>query len=472
MKNLYLAIIFMFLVASVQAQFSQSQVALNKAVKEQNYSIRYTFSQPDGDDAWHRLNHDDSAWEKAKNFDALALAVEKSKAAKVYIRIEVKHTSSSLNNLYFKIRHSGPFSLYVNGKRVNGSDKAVRELTNYVICARRPEVLGRNIYAIEFSPDSGMPSFLEIQMMQSPWLSTDEGQYRPAPVMSGMIRDAAICIGGDNAWYMTGTTGDETFLCPNPKCWLINPGIQVFRSMDLKKWTSLGYVWTFDHDGTWNKDFGNFCGRTPARGIFAPEIKYIHGKYWINYSVNACKDNRFFGIGLLSSDKAEGPYHEISPSKPITDGFDSNLFVDDDGTTYLLKHGGLIAKMKSDLSGLAEPFRNLAAANYPYVGYEGVHLFKYKGKYYLTSSDWNVHSDGKISYDSMVATADCIYGPYSNRYCALRFGGHNGYCVAPDGNIYATIWCYPDGDYHWQRVSIVKMQVGKDGLLRISNLKK
>lgn len=129
----------------------------------------------------------------------------------------------------------------------------------------------------------------------------------------------------------------------------------------------------------------------------------------------------------------------------------------------MLKHGGLIARMKKDYSGLEEPFRHLGAANYPVVGYEGVFLFKHKGKYYLTSSDWNVHSDGKISYDSMIASADQIYGPYSDRYCAIRFGGHNGYFEDKDGQVYATVWCYPDGSKHWQKVSIVKMNLESNG---------
>ena len=256
------------------------------------------------------------------------------------------------------------------------------------------------------------------------------------------------------------------FLKPNPNYWLINSGIQVFRSTDLITWKSLGYVWTFDKDGTWNKEFGKFGGRGPARAIFAPEIKYHKGKYWINYSVNNVTGKRSFGIGLLYSDKPEGPHQEVSPDHPLTDGFDSNLFFDEDGAVYLLKHGGEIARLKDDMSGIAGTFHHLSPANYPNVGYEGVHLLKHKGRYYLTSADWNVHRDGKVSYDSMVAVADHIDGPYGNRYCALRYGGHNSYFSGPDGQLYATIWCYPDQDEHWQKVSILKMSLGRGGIIK------
>ena len=158
----------------------------------------------------------------------------------------------------------------------------------------------------------------------------------------------------------------------------------------------------------------------------------------------------------------------MSPDKPIADGFDPSLFEDDDGTVYLLKQGGEIAPLKPDMTGIAEPFRALPAANYPFVGYEGVSLFKRAGRYYLAAADWNVHADGGQSYDCMLASATNIFGPYGSRYNALRFGGHNGWFQDGDGNWNATVWCYPDHDPHWQKVSIVRMNFGTDGQFHIA----
>ena len=428
--------------------------------------ICYSFIKPDGDDFWRVLNHDDSRWRKAHDASEIAAAVAKEKPAEVYVRIEVNHTPETLNNFYFRMRNSGSVDIYVNGLKSGGGTNIASEMRDYTIQPRRVEMLGKNLYAIHFINSLKGDSFFDLQIKDAPWVTTDDGFNDPAPVINDLMRDAEVCYGGDGAWYLTGTTGDDTFLKPNPNYWLINPGIQVFRSADLKSWKSLGYIWTFDRDGTWNKDFGTFAGRGPARGIFAPEIKYHKGKYWINYSVNNSNEKHSFGIGLLCSDKPEGPYIEMSPEKPISDGFDSNVFFDDDDAVYLLKHGGEIARLKDDHSGVAEPFRHLTAANYPSVGYEGVHLFKYKDIYYLTSAEWNVHKDGTISYDSMIASSTNIYGPYGNRYCALRYGGHNGYFQGPNNEWYATVWCYPDQDKHWQRVSIVKMILGKDGLFK------
>jgi hypothetical protein len=41
-----------------------------------------------------------------------------------------------------------------------------------------------------------------------------------------------------------------------------------------------------------------------------------------------------------------------------------------------------------------------------------------------------------------------LFGPYGPRQCALRFGGHNGYFKDSNGNVQATVWCYPDHDPH------------------------
>lgn len=425
-------------------------------------AVHYRFSTPDpaGDPFWERRNHDDSSWRTAAELAEIGAAVEKEKPADVYLRIDVDHTPESLNNFYFRARCGGPLEIYVNGVKAGGAAHPSEDWQDYTITPRRPETLGPNVYALHCRAGGGA---FALEARAEPWVTTDDGQWRPAPVLPDLMRDAEVCAGPDGTYYLTATTGDDEFLLPNPKVWLISPGIQVFRSRDLRHWTSLGYVWTIERDATWAKEFGTFSDRGPARGIFAPEIRYHDEKFWLNYSVNNATPHRFFGIGMLVADRPEGPYRETTPGKPLTEGFDSNVFIDDDGAPFLLKQGGEIAALTPDYAGVAGAFRSLRPSNYPSVGYEGVDLFKFRGKYYLTSAEWNVHADGKVSYDSMVASSDHREGPYGERYCALRFGGHNGYFEGPDGQLYATVWCYPDGDPHWQRVSIVRMDLGEDG---------
>jgi xylan 1,4-beta-xylosidase len=444
--------------------------AAGAAATDDAIRVRFLLTTPDGgeDTFWTWVNHDTSGWAGAADLGEVSRIVAARKPAEAWLRIEVDHSAETLNNAHFAIRHSGPLEIFVNGlKRVDGP-RTVVEPRVYHVSPRRPESIGRTVYALHLRHEgSGAPA-LEAEFRNPPWRSLDDGAVRPPPVLDVPIRDAQACAGPDGAYYMTGTTGDDEFLRPGTNAWLRNPGIQVFKSADLTNWTSLGWVWTFERDGTWNRDFGTFGGRGPARGIFAPEIHHLKGAYWLVYSVNHRTAAHTFGIGLLRAERPEGPWREMSPDRPITDGFDANLFEDDDGAVYLLKHGGHIARMKDDMTGLAEPMRPLAAANYPYVGYEGVCLFKHAGRYHLTAADWNVHADGGQSYDSMLAVSDSLHGPYGDRVCAIRFGGHNGYFQDRAGRWHATAWCYPDSDPHWQRVTILNVEPTEDGFFRRS----
>ena len=47
----------------------------------------------------------------------------------------------------------------------------------------------------------------------------------------------------------------------------------------------------------------------------------------------------------------------MQPAERLGDEIDASLFEDDDGTVYFLWHSGKIARMKPDMSGLAEPYR-------------------------------------------------------------------------------------------------------------------
>ncbi len=458
MKQIRLFLLTGFLIAAASGVERLSASSPDGLPK---FEVHYLFSLPDGDDFALLLNHDDKGWHGG-SLEDLALAVKREKPAQVFVRLIVDHTAETINNFHFQIRHSGPFDLFLNGMKCASAGQPSSEAKEYLIAARRTECVGKNVYAIRFKQGDMAENFLEIGLRDAPFVCTDESPAFPKPVIGDMMRDAAACA-GPGGYFLTATRGDDAFLLPGTKCWLVSPGIEVYQSSDLENWKSLGWVWTFDRDGTWNKEYGTFCGRGPARGIFAPEIKWFRNKYWINYSVNHATATHCFGIGLLCADRPEGPYKEMSPERPITDGYDSSLLVDDDDSVYLLKQGGMIAKMKADMTAVAEPFRHLRPANYPHVGYEGAHMFKYHGKYYLTAAEWNVHADGKLSYDSMVASADSVYGPFGDRYCAVRYGGNCGYFPGKDGQMYATPWSYPESDHHWQRVSIVKLRLRPDG---------
>ena len=239
------------------------------------------------------------------------------------------------------------------------------------------------------------------------------------------VRDTSICLGPAGDYYLTGTTG-------YPEWWKTNDGIRVWKSNNLTNWTPLGLVWSFAKNATWQKEVKN-----NRRAIWAPEIIYLKDTFWIAYCIN-WPDG---GTGLLksASGKAEGPYLDVKPDEPLTSQIDPSLFQDDNGTVYSVWQNGFIARMKDDMSGLAEKPRLLQPANTKDVGFEGAFLTRIGGHYELVCAEFNPIS-GTRTYDCMAATSENIYGPYSDRYLAIPHAGHNTLFKDKDGHWWATFF--------------------------------
>ena len=162
------------------------------------------------------------------------------------------------------------------------------------------------------------------------------------------------------------------------------------------------------------------------------------------------------------SGKPEGPYRNIpaNATKAIFPNIDLSMFEDDNGDVYLVGHDHFIARMKDDLSNIAEPFRRFEETPYnpePYI--EGVYLTKHNGKYQLLQTVWSVPlQDGTYtylkdeqktkvvhSYDVVVAESKSIYGPYGTRYPAILGGGHNNLFKDKNGQWWSSTFFNPRG---------------------------
>jgi beta-xylosidase len=290
------------------------------------------------------------------------------------------------------------------------------------------------------------------------------------PLLEVWMRDTYVTDGGDGFYYLTGTTAAPG----RSHCWDWNDGLHLWRSQDLKAWEHLGLIWSLDRDATWQRVFGKVePGRKAPSGeimdekrraIWAPEIHYIRSqKTWL---IAACTNDGSPQKGSFilrsTSGKPEGPYENIpgNATGPIFPNIDGGLFEDDDGSVYFVGHNHFIARMKDDLSGLAEPVRRFAETPYdpePYA--EGAYLVKHAGKYHLIQTYWSFKKpDGRFSYlgpqynhpsrhsyDVVVASADHIYGPYGPRYTAVVEGGHNNFFKDRAGRWWSTMFGNPRG---------------------------
>ena len=162
-------------------------------------------------------------------------------------------------------------------------------------------------------------------------------------------------------------------------------------------------VWSFDKDATWQKPV-----KEERRVIWAPELHYFKNTIWIAYCVNWPG----VGTGILKSvsGKAEGPYKDICEQGPLTQDIDASLFVDDGGVVYFVFQNGKLARMKDDMSGLAEAPRQIRPDKAKQVGFEGAFVFKANGRYYLSCADF-VGPKVDRHYHCFVAQAEHLEGP-------------------------------------------------------------
>jgi hypothetical protein len=167
----------------------------------------------------------------------------------------------------------------------------------------------------------------------------------------------------------------------------VMPEWRIFRSEDLQQWTQVGVISPAD----------NYMG-SGNTSCWAGDIVQRNGRfYW--YFSNGNQD-----CGVMVAERPEGPYHDAL-GKPLVDSFDPTVFVDDDGTSYLVygAHEYNIARLKENMIELAETPRPIPFADrgdFPSMDKNSLH--KQANLYYLSCS-------------GHYATSHSPYGPYIYR---------------------------------------------------------
>lgn len=285
---------------------------------------------------------------------------------------------------------------------------------------------------------------------------------RIRPLLELHLRDTQICIGGDGAYYMTGSTGDNI--------WAFNNGIELWRSPDLVDWTYLGLVWSLDREGGWAASWRARRG-VPFRAIWAPEVHYINDNYILCFSVSRA------GLGILRSTtgRPEGPYeYAFSPDAHLRRGIDATLFQDDDGAVYLTYGSGdEMVRLKDDLSGYAEdwtrttfePVECLVARDRARclrgentLGYEGATMFRKDGLYYLGAVG-NV--EGRYSF--VFSVSETLRGPYRMRHEAAPCAGGGNVFKDRDGRWWSTFFGNDEQSHFREKPGLLRVDFDGSG---------
>ena len=170
----------------------------------------------------------------------------------------------------------------------------------------------------------------------------------------------------DGVYYMISTT--MHFL----------PGGQILRSYDLLNWEHAAYV--FDQLDSTDAQRLEGDKYIYGKGMWAASLRYHKGTFYV---VFVCNDTR--KTYLYRAERIEGPWR-----KSEIEGFyhDCSLLFDDDDRIYIVYGNRQIylTELNSELTGPKEGGLNrliVQDSEEVRLGYEGAHLYKINGRYYL-----------------------------------------------------------------------------------------
>ncbi|AFL88080.1 beta-xylosidase [Terriglobus roseus DSM 18391] len=240
-----------------------------------------------------------------------------------------------------------------------------------------------------------------------------------------------IRVGSD--FYLTGTTMHSM------------PGLPILHSKDLVNWDFVTYALDkLDLGPEYRLEDGRSIY---GQGIWAPSFRYHNGTYYIFSNVNGKTTQ------LFQATSPAGPWTR----KPMTQSLhDLSVLFDDDGKAYAVWGYRAIhlAQLTDDLTDIV-PGSEQQIINPDQGMGEGLHLYKIKGKYILTSA-WYVGEERMPT-----ARADKLTGPWEVNQNVSRgedFGLVKGHGMNPgprrDGSIKPPYKITPPNPETMGRVAI------------------
>jgi xylan 1,4-beta-xylosidase len=224
------------------------------------------------------------------------------------------------------------------------------------------------------------------------------GSYRN-PVLAGFYSDPSVTRVGDKFYLVTST-------------FAYFPGIPVFESGDLVHWKQIGNV--IERPAQLD-----FDGLGVSRGVFAPDIAFHDGRFYV---INTAVDSG--GNYFVTAKNPAGPWSDPVWLKDL-DGIDPSLFFDEDGKAYVVNNGPppgtplyeghraiwiqefevasgrLVGPRKVLLNGGVDP------AKKP-IWIEGPHLYRHNGWYYLMCAEGGTGPQ----HSEVVLRAHSPWGPF------------------------------------------------------------
>ena len=217
------------------------------------------------------------------------------------------------------------------------------------------------------------------------------------PVLPGFNSDPSI-IRVEDTYYIATSTFE----------WF--PGVRIHTSKDLVHWNLEAHPLS-------TVDLLDMRGNPASGGIWAPDLSYADGQFWLVYTDTKITDGSFKDMTnyLTTATDITGPWSE--PIKLNGVGFDASLFHDDDGRKYLIQQTWDHREYKHPFDGLTLTEYDVKAerllpetARTVYRGtevklVEGPHIYKINGYYYIFAAQGGT----VYTHEEVVARSKTLY---------------------------------------------------------------
>lgn len=274
------------------------------------------------------------------------------------------------------------------------------------------------------------------------------------PVLPGFNPDPSIIRVGQT-YYLANSTFE----------WF--PGVRLHASQDLIHWKLLPSALS-------SSKLINLSGDPSSGGVWAPDLSYADGKFWLVFSDVKVTEGPFKDCinYLTTAPKITGPWSD--PVKLDGIGFDASLFHDDDGRKYLVQQTWDHREYKNQFNGITiTEFDPISKKLLPstrrtiYRGtdvklVEGPHLYKINGYYYLFAAQggtvWThqevVARSHDLSSNSFVTEPNSPFiTNFDTPESAIQKQGHGALVSTPGGEwYYASLSARP---WHHDNESIL-----------------
>lgn len=222
------------------------------------------------------------------------------------------------------------------------------------------------------------------------------------PVIMKSVPDPTVIRAVDGTFYLYGTENTRN--------------IPIYKSKDLVSWQFAGTAFTDSTRPSWDGD----------HSLWAPEIRYIDGKYVLYYSWAKWGQEWDSNVGVSVSASPEGPFTDLgclidadAPEINVQNSIDQ-FYIEDKGKSYMfwgsfrgiyateLESDGLSVKRLPD--GTPVLRRQVCG-----TAFEGVNIYRKGRYYYLFASVGTCCQGAESTYKTVVGRSRHILGPYVDR---------------------------------------------------------